>query len=68
MAAGPRAPSARQILGIARDYGLDMTLAEAGEHVALMGGRHCRLRADRGHAGPTAAGQIRALVRASTAR
>ncbi len=38
MAAGPRAPSARQILEIARDYGLDMTLAEAGEHVALMGG------------------------------
>ena len=38
MGRGPRAPSAQQILDIAEDYGIDMTLVEAGEHAGLMGG------------------------------
>ena len=38
MTNGPRAPSAKEILDIAKDYSLDMTLAEASEHAALMGG------------------------------
>ena len=38
MGGGPRPPSAQQILDIAQDYGIDMTLAEAGEHASLMDG------------------------------